>query len=728
MVMQNVSWPGWEIVRVIGHGGFGTVYEIQRDIFGRMEKAALKVISIPQSSEEIEELYNEGYDAATITDHFRDYLEDVIREYSLMLGMKGHTNVVYCDDLRYVQHEDGIGWDIYIKMELLNPLTKALGKDYDERQTIRLGMDLCNALILCRRENIVHRDIKPQNIFVSRTGDYKLGDFGVAKISEKTASGTKIGTYEYMAPEVYRGQAYGSSADLYSLGLVMYWMMNERRTPFLPAPPQMPTVSMKEEARNRRFSGDALPNPIHGSAALRRIVLKACAFDQKDRYTNPEQLRAELEALDRSYGEMPEEATVLERAVQKPAAKESAYRMDAAKLDSQNRQTRVAQPSQPQGSPYRMDGAQVENRQTKMPLQNQPQGSPYRMNASQRDPWEWQTKVEQPAQAAPRQPEPPKAAAQPAKEAVPNLDNILSYDQFQKAPAAKKQPAAKSQPQNSQPAKSQAAGSVDNVQSYNQFRNSAAAKKQKKGGPKLALVMLIAAFLFVVGLMLKDAFDKPEDGFQQIDGDTYYYQNGEAHVGWLEYGTDTYHFESTGVMSVGPRLIDGETYYFFENGRMATGETELREDEVHVFDEEGRFQYRLICTRYPETLQSEEEVEFPSGEESSATGYYNLIKSGALECVSAHFRVELTQVTEGVAPTVWAMRIRKNGEWEKVANFEMYNNVGNCYVSFEDPVSFDAFIANSDEDCDPWSGMLRMEILELWRKDYTYGLLDDIVY
>lgn len=298
MEQSNVIWPGWEVVRKIGSGSFGAVYEIRRDVFGREERAALKVLSIPESPEEVEELYAEGYDEASITTHYKEHLGEIVREYSLMLDMKGHTNVVYCDDLKYVPHDDGVGWDIFIKMELLTPLMKAVGNEYSEAQTVRLGIDMCNALILCKQENIVHRDIKPQNMFVSKTGDYKLGDFGVAKVSEKTASGTKVGTFEYMAPEVYRGQPYGSGADLYSLGMVLYWMMNQKRTPFLPLPPQIPSATAKEEARNRRFQGEALPEPANGSQELKRIVLKACAYDPKDRYASAADMQADLKKLD----------------------------------------------------------------------------------------------------------------------------------------------------------------------------------------------------------------------------------------------------------------------------------------------------------------------------------------------------------------------------------------------------------------------------------------------
>ena len=315
MENREELWPGWKTVRVLGNGSFGCVYEIQRTVLENVEKAALKVISIPQNPNEIEELRDDGYDDESITLRFREQLKDIIREYSFMTKVKGHPNVVYCDDIRYVQDNDGMGWDIYIKMELLTPLNKFLTGAIPEREALRLARDLCAALELCRRERIVHRDIKPQNIFVSRDGIYKLGDFGIARTMEKTTGGTKTGIYNYMAPEVYNNEPYGSSADLYSLGLVLYWMLNKKRLPFLPLPPEMPTSSQEEDARKRRFSGESLPAPAYGSQELKQIVLKACAFAPKDRYTTPGVMKKKLERL--LYGqrfETQEDATVYEDA------------------------------------------------------------------------------------------------------------------------------------------------------------------------------------------------------------------------------------------------------------------------------------------------------------------------------------------------------------------------------------------------------------------------------
>ena len=296
--LQKAPWSEWETIRLIGRGSFGSVYEIQRKLVDEdTESAALKVISIPQNPGDVEELYSEGYDEESITATFNTHLKSIVSEYMIMQKMDGSANIVNCKDIRYIQHDDGIGWDIYIRMELLTPLVKALPMDVAEDTVVRLGKDICNALVLCKKYEIVHRDIKPQNIFISPNGDYKLGDFGIAKTVEKTMGGTKIGTYKYMAPEVYNNQPYGSAADIYSLGLVLYWLLNERRMPFMPLPPAKLMAGQDEDARYRRLSGEALPAPAHGSEALKKIVLKACAYNPADRYDSAEAMLADLNRL-----------------------------------------------------------------------------------------------------------------------------------------------------------------------------------------------------------------------------------------------------------------------------------------------------------------------------------------------------------------------------------------------------------------------------------------------
>ncbi len=297
MDSNNIIWPGWETVRKIGNGSFGNVYEIKRTISSYTEYAALKVITIPRNNDEIRDLRANGYDDESITHYYLDTLGRIESEYAMMANLKGHKNIVYCDDIRKIQHEDGFGWDIYIKMELLTPLKFHLTNEISEEEVIKLGIDICNALELCEEMNVIHRDIKPENIMVARDNTYKLGDFGIARTMEHTTNGTIAGTYDYMAPEIKNSRFYHTEVDIYSLGMVMYWMLNEKTGPFLPLNGKKPTPSMKMEAWNRRFDGEQIPPPKNGSNALKDIVLRACAYIPANRYHTPADMRKELEQL-----------------------------------------------------------------------------------------------------------------------------------------------------------------------------------------------------------------------------------------------------------------------------------------------------------------------------------------------------------------------------------------------------------------------------------------------
>ena len=296
--MGSVVLDGWKITRPLGEGSYGRVFEMERTEFGQTYQAALKVITVPQSKAEIGSILSEGMSTPQAEAYFHGIVEELVHEFSIMFKLKGTANIVSCEDLRVLEHPDGIGWDILIRMELLHPLLYVYEHPMARRDIIKLGIDICKALERCQRYNVIHRDIKPENIFISDSGDYKLGDFGIARTIERTTSGlSKKGTYSYMAPEVYAGKEYGFSVDTYSLGLVLYRMLNKNRGPFLPQPPEAITFASREQALTRRISGERLPRPFYGEGRLGEIVLKACAFDPKDRYSSPQQMRQELEAI-----------------------------------------------------------------------------------------------------------------------------------------------------------------------------------------------------------------------------------------------------------------------------------------------------------------------------------------------------------------------------------------------------------------------------------------------
>lgn len=293
------KWNEWEIVEQVGMGSFGTVYKAERRLGNNSFFSAIKIIHIPLEEQDTEILRREYKDENSLRLYYKDLVESCIEEIHTMEQLKGNSNIVSIEDC-YVEEVQGkISWNIYIRMEFLQNLAQYIRENrLDEADVIRIGIDICNALEQCEKIKIVHRDIKVDNIFVSSLGCFKLGDFGIARKLEKSVDCySSKGTFSYMAPEVFHGERYGAQADIYSLGLVMYKILNKGRDPFVDVTKQMIYYRDKEEALQRRMSGEALPLPADASEKLGKIIIKACDYNPIHRYKNAEEFRKALEIV-----------------------------------------------------------------------------------------------------------------------------------------------------------------------------------------------------------------------------------------------------------------------------------------------------------------------------------------------------------------------------------------------------------------------------------------------
>ena len=292
----NQVWPEWNEDCVLGEGSFGKVYRAKRVEYGRTFYSAIKVLTVPKSQQEIKFARSQGMNDTEIYNYFQGLVENLLNEITLMDNLKGAQNIVGIEDYKIIERQGEIGWDIFIRMELLTPFDSFISNpEFSQKDVIRLGVDICTALEVCEQNYIVHRDIKPDNIFISRFGEYKLGDFGIARKLEATqANLSRKGTLNYMAPEVYKSEEYGSNVDIYSLGLVLYTLLNNNRIAFLPPYPQPITYKDNEEALSRRLSGEPLSLPCNASASLGATIVKACAYRPQERYQSATEFKNAL--------------------------------------------------------------------------------------------------------------------------------------------------------------------------------------------------------------------------------------------------------------------------------------------------------------------------------------------------------------------------------------------------------------------------------------------------
>ena len=284
----NISgfWPQWTVEYEIGRGSFGSVYRISRDLFGKRSYSAMKVLRIPQNLSEIQDLRAQGMFDASIRNFFQEQCDMLKDEIVLMNELKSSANIVSIEDFYREQNRDGFGWTFYIRMELLESLPDYMLRcRMSVREAVLCARDIASALESCENARIIHRDVKPGNIFRNRDGLFKLGDFGIARqLDYSTGAHSIVGTPNFEAPEVAFGRPYGHSADIYSLGLVLFVLLNNGQRPFIK--PSAENISYKEmlEANRRRLGGEALPKPANADAMLAGILKKACAYDAVNRY------------------------------------------------------------------------------------------------------------------------------------------------------------------------------------------------------------------------------------------------------------------------------------------------------------------------------------------------------------------------------------------------------------------------------------------------------------
>ena len=286
-------WPGWTAVKLLGRGSFGAVYEIHRNVRGTLEKAAMKVLRVPENDAEIARLEFHGVSGRNTEEYYEALVDGIQNEIRIMQRFVGNSHIVSYEDYAIRKRPDQIGWDLYLRMELLTGLTYYMKSfTLSEQMIIKLGMDIAQGLRDCHNSGIIHRDVKPENIFVNESGDFKLGDFGVSRSAPGSQDMLSFkGTFGYMAPEVFKMLSTDGRSDLYSLGMVLYQCLNDNRLPFVS---EKVTPYEIETARQRRFAGEPIPEPAHGSPGLKSIVLRALEEKPENRFQNAEEMYSAL--------------------------------------------------------------------------------------------------------------------------------------------------------------------------------------------------------------------------------------------------------------------------------------------------------------------------------------------------------------------------------------------------------------------------------------------------
>src|ERR1700722_11047626 len=257
----------YEIVRMIGEGGMGAVYQARDLQLNRV--VALKVIR-PDLAKDPE-----------IVNRFKQEL--------ILARQVTHKNVIRIYDLAEFNGLKFITMD-FIDGQDLKTVLRANGK-FEPRQAAEIIEQVCRGLEAAHSEAVIHRDLKPQNIMMDRSRRITVMDFGIARSTAPggTYTGTLVGTPEYMSPEQAKGEELDARSDLFSLGIIFYELL----TGDTPYKADTSMASLYKRTREK------VPPPIElvpeTPKPLNAIAMRCLEIDKDKRYARATEILSDLE-------------------------------------------------------------------------------------------------------------------------------------------------------------------------------------------------------------------------------------------------------------------------------------------------------------------------------------------------------------------------------------------------------------------------------------------------
>lgn len=242
------------------------------------DKYIVKILSIPASQVQLEALLLTGAYSSkeAALEYFKELSDGVVQEAEILRKLSFIEGFCSYEDWQIVPMDDGVGFDVYLLGAYRPTLERFFKtKPMTHLAAVNLGLDLCAALSVCRRNGYLYIDLKPGNVFLTENQEYRIGDLGFVRLSSlKYASLPERYRSAYTAPEITDAySALNATLDVFSAGMILYQAYNNG---------QLPDMT--------QFPAQPLTPPAYADYEMAQIILKACATDPSERWQDPAQM------------------------------------------------------------------------------------------------------------------------------------------------------------------------------------------------------------------------------------------------------------------------------------------------------------------------------------------------------------------------------------------------------------------------------------------------------
>lgn len=271
-------WGSWIVGEAIRLNRFSKTHIARAMVDGQTVYSHIKHIVIPLDNKN--DISVEGITTRKVM------LDTLLEDVKISDLLCDFPNIHTYDAVKVVHNSNNAIYDIFLRLPPLKDLTEILcERSLTEIDVIKMAINICSALEIAEGKGIIHRHLSPDAIFINENDEFIVGDFCCGeRLATFYDNSVKLKAMEYASPEEYQSGIITNSSNLYSLGMILYYLFNNCKLPFMPDNCEELKAREYNKFVYKRIFSDTLPKPENANDKITKIIFKCCEINPNDRW------------------------------------------------------------------------------------------------------------------------------------------------------------------------------------------------------------------------------------------------------------------------------------------------------------------------------------------------------------------------------------------------------------------------------------------------------------